>query len=955
MRPILVAALFAVSAYSVAAPLAAQVPIDSVRDDRNFTFYDRGPYRASVPRPETILGYSTGEWHTQFALQERTLLAIANAATDRVRVEEIGSSYERRTMRLFIVSAPENIARLDAIRADLDKIGDPRGTSAAELEAIAARTPAVVMFNMSVHGDEVPGFEASMQLLYQYAASEEPATMAALKNTIVVINPSTNPDGHERFSVWYNANAVGHPDEGANEHQGNQPWSVRGRYNHYRFDMNRDVMATTQREAQAVVRGILRWHPMVAADMHGYTTQYYFPPAARPVNANIGGAVAAKWLDAIGKGNADAFDNYGWSYYVRDIFDYYAPVFWDVVPALMGATGLTYETDGGPAFVKRRDDGTILSLRDGIAKHYVAGLATVETTARRSAERVKDYLRFRQGAIADGRTGRLKRVVLVPGTDPGRAAELVSALLRNGIEVRQATSAFSSARAHAYYDEATGTRRFEAGSYVVDLAQPQGKVAKAFLELDPELDPVFAKSQFEKFRRNQQRSRGESTREGYEFYDLAAWSLPVTYGVEAYWTEDAAPVSGTLLTLPAEEPTLPQATATARRTGGELLAVEIAGGITGGERARSAYLFAPTSFGSSRLAYHLLANGFRVAVASMGVEVGGKDWPRGTYVVRVARNDSTLHAKLDLLARESGVQVVAVNTAFPERGQFGTGSESTFSLRTPQVAIVGDEGISLTDYGAIWWSFERRYGIKFMPISMGYLSGSDLTKFNVIIIPDASGGALNARLGKDGAERLKSWVQSGGTLITMGGASAWAARESVGLTSARVVEADTVKDRAAVASRNPASDDSARAKRKVAEVPDKALDALTGIPSPSASSTSPTGIPGSHFDVVLDRTHWLTFGYERPRVTVMLDGSTFFKLSKNGSNVGVFPSSGKLFRAGFVWPDNTERLLKGTAYLIEEPMGDGHVVLFANEPMFRGWWRALDRLVLNAVVLGPAF
>ena len=86
----------------------------------------------------------------------------------------------------------------------------------------------------------------------------------------------------------------------------------------------------------------------------------------------------------------------------------------------------------------------------------------------------------------------------------------------------------------------------------------------------------------------------------------------------------------------------------------------------------------------------------------------------------------------------------------------------------------------------------------------------------------------------------------------------------------------------------------------------------------------------------------------------MLDGDFFLKLSKNGANVAVFPATGPLHRAGFILPDNTERLLRGTALLVEESLGDGHVVAFVNEPMFRGWWRALDRLVLNAVLLGPS-
>src|SRR5688500_20300916 len=104
-------------------------------------------------------------------------------------------------MRVFIVSSPENIARLDAIRADLDKLADPRGVNASELEQLVARTPAVVFLSHSVHGNESPGFESAIQTLYQLAASEEPATVNGLRNTIVVINPSSNPHGHERFQI----------------------------------------------------------------------------------------------------------------------------------------------------------------------------------------------------------------------------------------------------------------------------------------------------------------------------------------------------------------------------------------------------------------------------------------------------------------------------------------------------------------------------------------------------------------------------------------------------------------------------------------------------------------------------------------------------------------------------------------------------------------------------------
>jgi hypothetical protein len=117
-------------------------------------------------------------------------------------------------------------------------------------------------------------------------------------------------------------------------------------------------------------------------------------------------------------------------YYSRDIFDFYGPFYWDSWPSLTGAIGMTYETDcgGWKGVLWRRDDGSLCSFRDGIAKHYVSALATIETTGANRAARVRDWVAFREAAINEGRTGRMRRVVLVPGRDPQRAGELAAAL-----------------------------------------------------------------------------------------------------------------------------------------------------------------------------------------------------------------------------------------------------------------------------------------------------------------------------------------------------------------------------------------------------------------------------------------------------------------------------------------------------------------------------------------------
>jgi hypothetical protein len=772
--------------------------------------------------------------------------------------------------------------------------------------AIAARVPAVVWVSATVHGNEPAGFEAAMWLLYQLAASDDSATVQTLKHVIVVINPSSNPDGHERFAVWYNSYGVGNPDPAAAEHH--EPWSIQGRFNHYRFDMNRDVIASTQAEVQGIMRGMLRWHPMVAMDLHGQVGSYFFPPAARPVNAMLG-PDAGKWLDIIGRGNAAGFDRYGWMYFTRDEFDLYYPGYWDTWPSLTGATGMTYETDGGgwKGLLWRRDDGSLLSFRDGIAKHYVAALSTILTTGAHAGERVHDWAAFRARAISDGEAGPMRRLVIVPTADPGRAAGLVSSLLRAGIDVRQTTAPLAVLRAHPYLSddagaEPVGPRRFAAGAYVVDLAQPQGEVARSVLDPAPRLDTVFARKQIEKYRRNIGRGKNEA-REGYEFYDITSWALPVAFGVESYWVEDAGAVAGTPVTLPS--------------TDSADVELPVAGGVTNGP-ARSAYVFAPNTDGATRLAYALLVHGVRMGIATQPVEAGGRSYPRGTWIVRVSRNDSTIHTRMASLATAFGVSVAAVNSGYTDSAQYGIGAGAVVGVTVPRIALVGGEGIDQTSYGHAWWTLEHRYGVRFLPLTVTALGTVDLSKVNVLVIPDASTEELAGRVGKDVVERLRTWVRGGGTLVVMGGAAAWAARDEVGLTTARAVGADK---------------DTTGARR----------------------NDTPQPVPGSDFDVVLDRTHWMTYGCDRARMTVLMTGDVFLRASKDGSNVAVFPASGPLVRAGFVWPDNTERLLRGTSFVIDEPTGRGHVILFASDPMFRGWWRAVDRLILNAIVLGPSF
>ena len=174
-------------------------------------------------------------------------------------------------------------------------------------------------------------------------------------------------------------------------------------------------------------RAFMEWNPQLAVDHHGQPSQYFFPPVALPINPNFPQPVTNKWMDIYGRANANAFDARNWDYYNRDIFDLFYVGFWDSMPTLNGAIGMTYETDGGgfKGLNWTRDDGTIVTFKSSIAKHYIASMTTLETSAKNKTERLKDYYDFRVTAMNEAKTEKMKRIVIIPDQDRPKTAELI--------------------------------------------------------------------------------------------------------------------------------------------------------------------------------------------------------------------------------------------------------------------------------------------------------------------------------------------------------------------------------------------------------------------------------------------------------------------------------------------------------------------------------------------------
>jgi hypothetical protein len=710
---------------------------------------DQGPYNPAIPTPASVLGYEIGEAFTPHFLIDRYITTLAEASP-RITVDTVGFTHEGRPVFLAVATSEANQARIDEIRADLQRLADPRGASGSELEALVERTPTAVFLAYTVHGNEASGAEAALATLYQLAAGQDPETRAILDNVVTLIDPVQNPDGHDRHvhQVAWDRGAFGpDPFPGAVVH--GHDWHG-ARSNHYLFDLNRDWIIHSQPETRARMQVLRRWFPHVAADLHemGSSSTYFFPPPMKPVHQAIHPTVRQGW-QLFAEGNAAAFAENGWGFFTRESFDEYYPGYGPSWPIHTGAIGMTYEQASSDGGMIRRDDGSVLSLREATRHHYTASRATLRTAAEHRARRVGDYLTFRQDAIAEGERGPIRSILIRAAQ--GRADSLVTVLLRHGIEVGRLTG--ETRVAGTVYGEDEARRlTFPAGSWVVDLAQPQGLLARTLLEPEPELDPAFVEEELAR------REAGLRNR----FYDMTGWALPYLFRAEAAWTGDAVEAEP-VTAVETPSPALPR-------------------------QAGYAYAFEPGSEASLRMLGTLLHEGVRVRHAPRAFTVPGGAFPHGAFLVLVnrnldARDAGSLHQRVREVARATGTPVVAIDNALVESGT-DLGSNSVEAIPQPKVALVGGDRISSYSYGAAWHTFDTLLRFPVTRLEADALTRY-LDEFNVVVIPSAYG--LEAALGRGGTEALGRWVRDGGTLITIDAATAWLASDD-GLARLRARE-----------------------------------------------------------------------------------------------------------------------------------------------------------------------
>jgi hypothetical protein len=395
--------------------------------------------------------------------------------------------------------------------------------------------------------------------------------------------------------------------------------------------------------------------------------------------------------------------------------------------------------------------------------------------------------------------------------------------------------------------------------------------------------------------------RPDNVLEGSASYDITAWALPFAYGVEAH--------------------------SAARASGGQWAPVRAVQGPYGAPlsgRGSYGYLLAPSVFHSPSL-IRFLEEGGRAIVMADTFSTADRQWPAGTYFFPQGRNEG-----LDdrIAAAGLGGVVTPIATGF-SAGGIDLGTNDARPIRLPRVLLMGGEGTNANAFGAHWHFLEHVLDLPFDAVNVGDLGGVNLSEYDVILAPP---GNPVGTLGDAGMERLRTWIRAGGTLV----ASGQAAQRLAGPLA-------EVEERGRLDRSEPSRDDR--------------LDRALRTREERAEAQWEDRIPGTILSATLDPLHPLSFGAgagggAENRIFVLSSGVGFEPLERHES-AAFFPQG--LDRiSGVISEGNLERLDR-SAWLVQRQLGSGKVILFADDPVFRGFWVSAWPLYVNSILVAPFF
>ncbi len=834
-------------------------------------------YDETIPKPFSVLGFEVGEWHVRHD-QLVNYLEVLAGASNRVAVSLQGRTHEGRPQLLLTITSPENHRRLREIRQR--HLAHAKSTPARE--TASPQRPVVVWLGYSIHGDEASGSNASLLVAYHLAAAQGEAIEALLSETVVLLDPSLNPDGLGRFAQWANSHRGRQPAAAADHREHRQAWPG-GRTNHYWFDLNRDWLLQQHPESWARLQTLRSWQPNLLGDYHemGSDQTYFFQPGVPnrvnplipPANLELTRRIAHFHAEALNKART--------LYFSEESFDDFYPGKGSTYPDLTGGIGVLFEQGSTRGHRHETPRGT-REFPQAIRNHFLTSLSMLRAGQELREELLGYQEEFFNSARNEARKDSTAGWLVQIDGDPARSFLLQRILWRHGIQISPLS------------------RR-------IDLEEQTFGADTAFFVAADQDSYRLARSLFEV------RINFAST----TFYDVSTWNLPMAFG--AQW----APVKAkTLASLSLGEP---------------LKALDRPPGSFSSADATDtfAFLIEASQYFAHRTLNRILAAGFQAQVATRPFEANTDSGPRrfdyGTLVIPGGATKEEGKALVELLRRAAAadsLKIYRTDTGLTPSG-VDLGSPSLRPLRQPKPVLVVGSGVSPYESGEVWHLLDYRFGLEVSLVEGKRLAAMNLGPFTHLLMVDGD----YKKLSKEAATKILSWVRQGGIVVATKRGGLWA-RSNL----RQEIEAANAREEKPVA------------------IPGQENEVLAPEPPPRAvyadfePSRQAQRISGAAFEVELDLSHPLAFGYRRGRLPIFRNSAKTLEPSPNPYETPFFYSSQPLL-SGYASQENLEKIAGSPAVVVRR-LGSGAVIQFADDLNFRGFWYGTNKLYLNALFFG---
>ena len=812
--------------------------------DKDYFLPTNEKYNDGIPKPKEILGFNVGDWHINHDKLIGYLTKLSESSK-RIKIENRGYTYENRPLVLLTITSEKNHSRLEELRKNHINILN-KSLSQNNLKQM----PAVVYQGFSVHGNEASGSNAAVLLAYYLASSEDEKVLELLDNLIILLDPSLNPDGLQRFSQWVNSQRsyIKNPDSYEREY--NEIWPG-GRTNHYWFDLNRDWLTVQLNESKSRILTFNKWLPNILTDHHemGKDQTFFFQPG---IPSSVNSLISKKNQDLtlkISKFHEKELDEIGSLYYSKEDYDDFFLSKGSAYPDINGGIGILFEQASSRGYNQNTENG-VLTFPFSIRNQFKTAISTLKAANYLKEELLEYQIEFFNNSKLEGRKKKEKAILFGNQKDISSTFKLVDILKTHNIKIHNLKKDI----------KINGKKFAIENSFVVPLNQEKFKVIQA----------IFDK----------QKKFTDST-----FYDVSTWTVPLAFDVNFEKISDTNLI-------------------------GKVMGNDRKIIIKNLKKSDYAYLFETHGYYYPKALYKLLDYGLRAKVSMKKFKINNKSFDYGTIMIPTQNqnlNPNEIHKILSEVSVTSELNIYGTNTGASQEG-IDLGSRNFKTIKKPKIGLLVGDGVRSYDAGEIWYIMDRQYNIPITKIDTRILERLNLEKYTHFIFPSFTGNLSSKTLNK-----IKSWIEKGGTLILYREAIKWAKRN-------HLIEIETIEN----------------------ELIAENVDFVDRENFKRAQSIS-----GAIFKANLDRTHPINFGIENNSISLFRNTDIFIKPDNESYNNPIKYDKNPLI-SGYTSKENLKTLSNTVPFKIQS-IENGRVIIMTDNTNFRGYWIGTQHFLANMI------